>query len=189
MFKKFTDTLSGTLDTVKSYGSSMVIGQIGQGKSFIIFLEFFFSFALNFNMKIFLLYRLPFLYTILATVMSLTDLVGGATGADGTENRAPTTKLSLNLPTLGNGSISAPATTTNSPDRGNAKPSLASNTLQGIQNTLGKLTGKFLVRPCKQCLLGVLAVLDNFFSILCLLVYWSQNMNSTVSLLKTSKKY
>jgi len=36
MFKKFTDTLSGTLDTVKSYGSSMVIGQTTQGSKLVV---------------------------------------------------------------------------------------------------------------------------------------------------------
>lgn len=64
---------------------------------------------------------------------------GGAT--DGTNGRPAATNLSLNLPILGNGSVSAPATTNNSPDRVGTKPSLASNTLQGIQNTLGKITG------------------------------------------------
>lgn len=54
-------------------------------------------------------------------------------------------KLTLNLPVLGNGSVSAPATTTNSPDR-SQKPSLASNTLMGLQNTIGKITGKLSVR-------------------------------------------
>ncbi|KAF6034157.1 hypothetical protein EB796_007540 [Bugula neritina] len=91
MFKKFTDTLSGTLDTVKSYGSSMVIGQTTQ---------------------------------------------------DGSTDKAPANKLSLTLPTIGNGSVSAPATTANSPDKPGQKTSLAANTLLGIQNTLGKITGR-----------------------------------------------
>ncbi|XP_067930196.1 uncharacterized protein [Watersipora subatra] len=91
MFRKFTETLTGTLDTVKSYGSSMGIGQMGQ---------------------------------------------------DGVDGKATASKLTLNLPTLGNGSASAPVTTNNSPERGGGKPSLASNTLMGIQSTLGKLTGR-----------------------------------------------
>ena len=65
-------------------------------------------------------------------------MIDGTTGAD----KPAGSKLTLNLPVLGNGSVSAPATTANSPDRGN-KPSLATNTLIGLQNTLGKITGAF----------------------------------------------
>lgn len=63
-------------------------------------------------------------------------------GAAGTATNTTTSagKFNLNLPVLGNGSVSAPVTTQNSPDP-NQKMSLASNTFLGIQNTIGKITG------------------------------------------------
>jgi len=68
---------------------------------------------------------------------TLSPFVDGTTAAGGGGGQS---RMTLNLPIMGNGTVSAPVTRATTPDPSH-KPSLASNTFLGIQNTIGKITG------------------------------------------------